>query len=129
MMGVVKTIPEGAKQRTTMGPYSPVLEVQGGKLVVISGQVPINAVGEIVGKTIEEQTRAVLENCKTQLGYAGCTFDNVFKATVFMADLADFKAMNAVYMEMMPQPYPTRSTIQAGLLPGFQVEIEMWAAK
>ncbi|MCL2852846.1 MAG: RidA family protein [Defluviitaleaceae bacterium] len=128
-MGSAKAVPEGAKQHSTAGPYSPVLEVRCDKLVVISGQVAVNPDGEIVGKTIEEQTRATIENCKTQLAYADCTLDDVFKANIYLTDLAQWGAMNSVYVEMMPKPLPVRTAVQAALLPGFLVEIEMWAAK
>ena len=128
-MGIVKSMPEGAKQHATAGPYSPVLEVQCEKLVVISGQVAVNSCGEVVGNTIEEQTRATLENCKTQLGYAGCGLEDVFKVNIYLSDLGQWGAMNAIYTEMMPEPRPVRTTVQAALLPGYIIEVEMWAAK
>lgn len=125
----MKTMPESAKQHKTAGPYSPVLEVTGfDKLVVISGQAPLDLEGNIIGDTIEEQTRVTLENCKTQLAYAGCTLDDVFKANVFLTDLKEWPRFNEVYAEMMPTPFPARSAVEVGLL-GFKVEIEMWATK
>lgn len=128
-MSISKKIPEGARQHVTAGPYSPVLEVSCEKLVVISGQVAVNRAGEVIGDTIEEQTKATLENCATQLGFAGCGLDDVFKVNIFLKDLAQWEAMNAVYSEMMPEPRPVRTAVQAALLPGYLVEIEMWAAK
>src|SRR5882672_12257223 len=88
--GPAKRVPPGATQHTTAGPYSPVLEVQTDCLVVISGQVAVDAQGNIVGDTIEEQTRATLANCRRQLDSAGCTFEDVFKVNAYMTDLNDW---------------------------------------
>ena len=124
-----KSVPANAKQHITAGPYSPVLEVECSKLVVISGQVAVDINGNVIGSTIEEQTRATIENCKTQLSYANCTLDDVFKVNIYLTDLAQWQDMNVVYTEMMPKPLPVRTAVQAVLLPGYLVEIEMWAAK
>src|SRR3954462_5479164 len=85
-----KRVPTGAIQHSTAGPYSPVLEIQADRLFVISGQVAIDLHGTIVGETIEQQTRATLDNCRRQLETAGCTFDDVFKVNAYMADLDDW---------------------------------------
>jgi 2-iminobutanoate/2-iminopropanoate deaminase len=106
-----------------------VLEVDANRLVVISGQVALDAAGNIVGDTIEEQTRATLENCRRHLDSAGCTFAEVFKVNAFMADLAEWNRFNAVYMELIPEPRPVRTTVGAQLLRTFRIEIEMWAVK
>jgi 2-iminobutanoate/2-iminopropanoate deaminase len=124
-----KRVPTGATQHSTAGPYSPVLEIQADRLVVISGQVALDPHGNIVGDTIEEQTRATLANCRRQLETAGCTFDDVFKVNAYMADLNDWDRFNAVYMEILPEPRPVRTTVGAKLLRTFLIEIEMWAAK
>ena len=124
-----KRVPTGATQHSTAGPYSPVLEIQADRLVVISGQVALDPHGNIVGDTIEEQTRATLANCRRQLETAGCNFDDVFKVNAYMADLNDWDRFNVVYMEILPEPRPVRTTIGAKLLRTFLIEIEMWAAK
>jgi 2-iminobutanoate/2-iminopropanoate deaminase len=124
-----KRVPVGATQHTTAGPYSPVLEIQADRLVVISGQVALDPEGNIVGDTIEEQTRATLANCRRQLETAGCTFEDVFKVNAYMADLDDWDRFNAVYMEIFPEPRPVRTTVGAKLLRTFLIEIEMWAVK
>lgn len=126
---VAKRLPAGAAQHTTAGPYSPVLEVEAAKLVVISGQVAIDPQGNVVGHDIEQQTRYTLENCRRQLKSAGCSFADVFKVNVFMADLDEWHRFNAVYADALPEPRPVRTTIGAKLLPGFRIEIEMWAVK
>lgn len=125
----VKRVPQGAVQHSTAGPYSPVLEIEFDKLVLISGQAPIDVDGNIVGETIEEQTRCTMENCIRQLAYAGCTLDNVFKANVYLTDLALWPRFNEVYKTYFAAPLPCRTAVQTGLLYSFLVEIEMWAAK
>lgn len=124
-----KTVPGNARQHRTAGPYSPVIEVDARKLVVLSGQVAVDLDGGVVGVTIEEQTRATLDNCRHQLETAGCDFGDVFKVNVYLADLADWERFNAVYESLLPAPRPVRTTVQAVLIPGFRVEIEMWAVK
>lgn len=128
-MNTTKKVPQNAKPPATSGPYSPVLEVECAKLVVISGQVAVDPEGNIVGSDIKTQTRHTLLNCERQLALAGCSLSDVFKCNVFMADLAEWGDMNEVYKEMMPDPRPARTAVQAGLLTGYLVEIEMWAAK
>lgn len=117
-------------QHVTAGPYTPAVETRpGARLIVISGQAPLDLAGRVVGETIEEQSRVTMENCRAQLEAAGSSLGDVFKVTVYLTDLADWQRFNAVYREYMAPPYPARTALQAGLLPGFQVEIEMWATK
>jgi 2-iminobutanoate/2-iminopropanoate deaminase len=125
----LKTRPAGARQHVTAGPYSPVLEVDARHLVVISGQVAVDLDGNVTGGTIEDQTRATLENCASQLASAACGLRDVFKVNIYLTDLAEWDRFNAVYEVMMPAPLPVRTAVQAILLPGFRVEIEMWAVK
>lgn len=125
----LKRRPAGARQHRTAGPYSPVLEVDARRLVVISGQVAVDPDGAVLGRTIEEQARATLENCAAQLAQAGCSLADVFKANVYLADLADWERFNTIYAAFLPEPRPARTAIQAVLLPGFLVEVEMWAVR
>lgn len=124
-----KRVPAGAKQHVTAGPYSPVLEVDAAKLIVISGQAPLDDAGRVIGDTIERQAEVALENCRRQLACANCTFADVFKVNVYLADLADWRRFNAVYGKEMPEPRPVRTAIGCALLDGFKVEIEMWAVR
>ena len=118
------------EQHVTAGPYTPVVETRaGGRLFVISGQAPVDRDGHVIGVTIEEQSRATLENCRKQLEDAGTSLADVFKATVYLTDLGHWQRFNAVYRDYMHPPYPARTAVEAGLLPGFLVEIEMWAVK
>ncbi len=124
-----KMVPAGAGQHKTAGPYSPVLEVDVNKLVVISGQAPLDLEGNVIGDQIEKQTEVTLQNCQKQLATAGCTFADVFKVNVFLKDLADWPRFNEVYASYFPDPKPVRTAVQTPLLMTFLVEIEMWAVK
>jgi enamine deaminase RidA (YjgF/YER057c/UK114 family) len=117
-------------QHIGAGPYTPVVGVAAdARLFVISGQAPLDAEGRVVGSSIEEQSRTTLNNCRRQLEAAGCTLADVFKATVYLTDLAHWSAFNVIYRQEMVEPFPARTAVQTGLLPGFLVEVEMWAAK
>ncbi len=124
-----KRVPPGAIQHVTAGPYSPVLEIDAQKLVVLSGQVAVDLDGNVIGNTMEDQTEATLANCRRQLTSAGCDFRDVFKVNVYLKDLSEWPRFNAVYEKSMPTPLPVRTAIQAVLLEGYCVEIEMWAVK
>ena len=126
--GSRKIVPPSS-QHVTAGPYSPVIEVAADRLVVISGQAAILPDGKIAGATISEQVRLTLENCRQQLTAADTGLDQVFKVNVYLADIGDWATVNLVYREIMPAPFPARTAIQAVLLPGLFVEIDMWATK
>jgi 2-iminobutanoate/2-iminopropanoate deaminase len=117
--------PEGLAK--PLPPYSPV--VVSGELVFTAGQIASDATGTLVEGGIEEQTRRVLENVRTCLEAAGCTLDDVAKVTAFLADLGDLAGYNEVYREFFDEPYPARSSVQAGLPPGVLVEIEAIARR
>lgn len=124
-----KSLPDKARQHVTAGPYSPVLNVDTHRMVVISGQAAIDVQGNVIGESIEEQATLTLENCRKQLSVAGCTLDDVFKVTVYMKDLADWPRFNNVYETWFEEPRPVRTAVQTGLLPGLLVEIELWATR
>lgn len=107
-----------------VGPYSQ--GVRAGNLVFTAGQIGLDpATGRLVEGDIESQTRQVLRNLKAILEAAGASLGDVVKTTVFLVDMADFKAMNAVYAEFFGQQPPSRSTVQVSGLPlGARVEIE-----
>jgi len=110
-----------------IGPYSQAIVA--GQLLFCSGQIPLDPVtGQIVEGDVGAQTRRVLENVRAILVAADTTFDDVVKTTVFLADMNDFAAMNAVYAEYFTAPAPARSTVQAARLPrDARVEIEIIA--
>ena len=106
-------------------PYSPGLRV--GDFVFVSGQVPRDpATGQLVGETIEEQTRQVLENIKAILAAGGATMEDVVKVSAHLTDLSLFDGYNKVYVTYFPDPKPTRTTVGSQLL-GFMVEIDVIA--
>ena len=121
-------LPAHAGQHKTAGPYSPVLIVEGKKLVVISGQAAIDGDGNIKGDSIETQTIFTLQNCSKALESAGCKLQDVFKVNVYMKDLGQWERFNQVYRKYFLSPLPVRTAVQTGLLPGLLVEIELWAA-
>ena len=108
-------------------PYSQA--VAHGGLVFVSGQVGVDPGGNMVEGGIAEQTEQVMKNLSAILEAAGTSLQNVVKATIFLADLGDFQAMNEVYARHMGDEPPARASIQvAGLPAGAVVEIEMIAA-
>jgi len=110
-----------------IGPYSQAIAADG--WLFTSGQIGIDPqTGEIVEGGFEAQARQVLTNLSQVLLNAGCTFSDVLKATVYVADLTDFPVLNAMYGEAMGSHRPTRSTVQAAALPkGALVEIDLIA--
>lgn len=112
---------------TSAGAYSPGLIV--GDMVFVSGQGPMNATGDIVGDTVQEQARQVLENVKTILAEADCTLDDVVKSTVHISDMGDFARFNKVYETFFNKPFPTRTTVQSVLYGFIKVEIDVIAIK
>lgn len=118
-----------ASQHTTAGPYSPVLGVSAGNLIVISGQGPLDDSGAVIGEDIRAQTRLTLQNSARQLATAGATLVDVFKVNVFLADLDDWDDFNREYIQHFAEPRPVRTTVGVRLLLGMKVEIEMWAAR
>jgi len=122
------SIPPKATQHITSGPYSPVLQIDASKLVVISGQASIDMEGNVIGDTIEDQTHLTLQNCKKQLQEAGCDLNDVFKSNVYLTDLDNWPRFNKVYETYFDAPLPVRTAVQTPLLMTLLVEIEMWAA-
>jgi len=115
------------KAPAAIGPYSQAIQM--GNLVYTSGQIPIDpATGNFVEGGIKEQTRQSFLNVQAILKEVGLTMGNVVKTTVFMADMADFADMNAVYSEFFSEPYPARSAVAVKSLPkGALIEIEVVA--
>ncbi|MCI0432736.1 MAG: RidA family protein [Gemmatimonadetes bacterium] len=109
------------------GAYSPA--VRAGDLIFVSGQVPVDArTRALIGEDVATQTRAVLANVERVLGYAGAALADVISVTVYLADIGEWDAFNAVYREAFRPPYPTRTTVGAALH-GFLVEISAVACR
>lgn len=117
------------KAPAAIGPYSQAIEVNG--FVFASGQIPIDpATGSFVEGGVKEQTRQALTNAGQILQEAGMDLSHVVKTTVYLADMADFAAMNEVYAQFFSEPYPARSAVAVKDLPkGALVEVEVLAAK
>ena len=112
------------------GPYSQACGIPNG-LLFLSGQTPIDpATGQLVGGGIEEQTARVFDNLGLVLEAAGSSWRDVVKVNVFLVDMDDFAAMNAVYARYFDGQYPARTTVAvAGLPLRARVEIELHAMR
>lgn len=111
-----------------IGPYSQA--IASGDLLFCSGQLGLDpATGELVDG-VEAQAERALRNLAAVLDAAGLTWSDVVKTTIFLADMADFSAVNAIYARFMPEPPPARSTVQVAALPkAGRVEIEAIARR
>jgi 2-iminobutanoate/2-iminopropanoate deaminase len=111
-----------------IGPYSQ--GIRAGSLLFVSGQVPIDpATGNIIEGDIAAQTHRVFQNIGEILKAGGASFDHVVRTTVFLADMNDFAAMNAVYATYFTTPAPARATVQVSRLPkDARVEIDVIAS-
>ena len=125
----MKTVITAANAPAALGPYSHA--VAAGDLLYTSGQIGLDpATGKLAGDSIQAQTEQALRNLELVLSAADMTFANVVKTTVFLTDLADFAAVNAIYATRFPAYPPARSCVQVAALPaGARVEIELVAAK
>lgn len=112
----------------TDSPYSPAVVF--GELVFVSGQVSLDpATGAFLPGTFAEEAERTLQNLQAVLEAAGSSMEKVLKTTVFLADMGDFPALNAIYRWHFPKDRPARSCIGAGALPfGAKIEIEAIAA-
>lgn len=117
------------KAPAAIGPYSQAIH-SGAGLLFVSGQLPIDPeTGAFPEGGVREQTRRSLLNARAILEAAGSGLSAVVKTTVFLADMADFAAMNEVYSSFFSAPYPARSAVAVKTLPkGALVEIECIAA-
>lgn len=108
---------------SSAGPYSPA--VQSGNLLFVSGQIPLAADGSVAGEDITAQTRQVFANLRAVLAQAETGLASVVKTTVFLKNMEDFVAMNAIYAQEFGDHRPARSTVQVAKLPrDLRVEIE-----
>jgi 2-iminobutanoate/2-iminopropanoate deaminase len=123
------TIVETDRAPGAIGPYSQAIATDA--LVFTAGQIALDpASGTVVGQTVAEQTERVLKNLAGVLEAAGSGLGRVVKTTVYLADMADFPAMNEVYARHFGQHKPARSTVQAAGLPkGVRVEIDAIAVR
>jgi 2-iminobutanoate/2-iminopropanoate deaminase len=110
-----------------VGPYSQA--IRAGGLLFVAGQIPLDPATGAMPAGVAEQTRLVLRNLQAIVEAAGASLRDVVKTTVFLADLAEFAAMNEVYAAFFPADPPARATVQVARLPkDARVEIEAIAA-
>lgn len=112
-----------------VGPYSQAIDC--GDTVYCSGQIPLDPqTGTVVEGGLEAQAHQMFRNVKAVLAEAGLSLRNVVKTTVFMTDLGQFGALNAIYAEYFAEPYPARSCVEVSALPkGVLVECEVIARR
>ena len=109
------------------GIYSPAI-VASGTIAYISGQGPIDPeTGELQLGSFAQQAILTFDNVTTLLEAAGTSWKHVVKVGVFLADLKDFRAMNDIYKTYLTEPYPARTTVQAGLPPDMLIEVDCMA--
>jgi len=112
------------KAPAAIGPYSQA--VRSGNTVFLSGQIPLDpATGQLVDGDIAAQSRRVFDNLQAVCQAAGGSLDDVMRIGIYLTDLGDFAAVNAVMADYFSAPYPARSTIEvAGLPRGARVEVD-----
>ncbi len=111
-----------------IGPYSQAIDT--GNMVFASGQIPINPADGKIPHGIKAQTTQAIANATAILNEAGLSLADVVKTTVYLADMDDFAAMNEVYAEFFPAPFPARSAVAVKELPKkVLVEIEVIAVR
>ena len=127
-MSKKRSIIRTAHAPAAIGPYSQAVVVPVGdqRMVFCSGQIALDpATGTVIEGDTAAQTRQVLDNLGAVLAAAGATFANVVKTTIFLADMADFATVNAIYGERFPSDPPARATVAAAGLPrNVRVEID-----
>jgi reactive intermediate/imine deaminase len=109
-----------------VGPYSQAIEAPPGKSVYLSGQIGlIPGTGEMVSNDFEAQVRQSFSNMTAVIEAAGGSLASIVKLTLFLTDLSQFGTVNSIMGELIPQPYPARSTVGVASLPkGGQFEVE-----
>lgn len=124
-----KKIIASSKAPAAIGPYSQAVKVNG--FLFVSGQLGLDPnTGKQAGEDVETQCQQVFRNLHAILEEAGMGFENVVKATVYLADIADFAKVNAIYAEHFKAPFPARAAFAVKTLPGNGlVEIEVIAAE
>ena len=119
-----KTIIHTEHAPAAVGPYSQAVRI--GQFVYTAGQIPLDpATGKMIAGTISAQTERALNNLEAVLTAAGGSLKDVVKTTVFLQDMGEFGAMNAVYAQFFSDDPPARSAVEVAALPlGARIEIE-----
>jgi 2-iminobutanoate/2-iminopropanoate deaminase len=101
--------------------------IRAGDFVYLTGQIPMRDGAPMTDGSVEDQTRAVLDDITATLELAGCTRDDVIKSMVWLRDRNDFPGFNLIYGEYFPVEPPTRSAVISDLLVDVRVEVEVIA--
>ena len=109
-----------------VGPYSQAIVSDGGKTVYLSGQIGLEpGTGELVSENFEGQVRQAFANMQAVIEAAGGSLGSIVKLTLYLTDISKFSSANAIMADIIPQPYPARSTVGVASLPkGAQFEVE-----
>lgn len=123
---MARDVIQTAEAPKAIGPYSQAVAVPAGRMVFLSGQIPLDpATGEMVQGDVQAQAERVMKNLEAVLKAAGCTFADVVRCGIFLTDLGDFAKVNEVYARYFPANPPARATVQVSALPrGAKVEID-----
>jgi 2-iminobutanoate/2-iminopropanoate deaminase len=106
------------------GPYSQAIAAKG-PMVFVSGQGPVDPeTGEFRFGSFREQAELTFQNITAILEAAGTSWQNVVRVGIFLADLGNFAEMNEIYSQYLTAPYPARTTVQAGLPPQMEIEVD-----
>lgn len=123
---MTKQVIQTDKAPNAIGPYSQAVVAPAGSTVYLSGQIGLDpASGDLVSEQVEEQVRQAFSNMSAVIHAAGGSLHSIVKLTLFLTDLADFGIANTVMSELIPEPFPARSTVQVSALPkGALFEVE-----
>ncbi|WP_193086914.1 Rid family detoxifying hydrolase [Advenella sp. FME57] len=123
---MTKQVIQTDKAPNAIGPYSQAVVTPAGSTVYLSGQIGLDpTTGDLVSEQVEEQVRQAFSNMSAVIHAAGGSLHSIVKLTLFLTDLADFGIANTVMSELIPEPFPARSTVQVSALPkGALFEVE-----
>ncbi|MCB5363064.1 RidA family protein [Pusillimonas sp. CC-YST705] len=109
-----------------VGPYSQAVVAPEGRTIYLSGQIGLEpGTGDLVSENFEGQVRQSFANMQAVIEAAGGTLENIVKLTLYLTDLSKFASANAIMADIIPQPFPARSTVGVDSLPkGAQFEVE-----
>ncbi|XP_003782506.1 2-iminobutanoate/2-iminopropanoate deaminase [Otolemur garnettii] len=128
MSSLIRRVISTAKAPGAIGPYSQAVLVD--RTVYISGQIGMDASGQVVPGGVTEEAKQALKNMGEILKAAGCDFTNVVKTTVLLADMNDFNTVNEIYKQYFKSNFPARAAYQVAALPkGARIEIEAVAVQ
>lgn len=123
---MTKTVIHTASAPAAVGPYSQAIAAPSGKTVYLSGQIGlVPATGEMISTSFEDQVKQSFANMTAVIEAAGGNLSNIVKLTLFLTDLGQFAIANGIMAELIPQPFPARSTVGVAALPkGALFEVE-----